>query len=135
MIVDLLIVLAIPPMLAGTYAGIDEVDPAARDAARGMGMRGGQVLFKVEIPCALPLMFSGLRSALGVTEAVVSPERIMSAIASRGAAATSRAGAGFGGSTARTSRTGCGAGFAATGCAVSWATLAVTWPNVASRLA
>ncbi|MBC9819758.1 ABC transporter permease [Terrabacter sp. MAHUQ-38] len=59
-----LIVLAIPPMLAGTYAGIDEVDPAARDAARGMGMRGSQVLFKVEIPCALPLIFSGLRSAL-----------------------------------------------------------------------
>lgn len=59
-----LIVLAIPPILAGTYAGIDEVDPAARDAARGMGMRGSQVLLRVEVPCALPLMFSGLRSAL-----------------------------------------------------------------------
>jgi osmoprotectant transport system permease protein len=59
-----LVVLAIPPILAGTYAGIDEVDPAARDAARGMGMRGTEVLFKVEVPCALPLMFSGLRSAL-----------------------------------------------------------------------
>ena len=59
-----LIVLAIPPILAGTYAGIDEVDPAARDAARGMGMRGAQVLFRVEVPCALPLIFSGLRSAL-----------------------------------------------------------------------
>jgi osmoprotectant transport system permease protein len=59
-----LVVLAIPPILAGTYAGIDEVDPAARDAARGMGMRGWQVLFKVEVPCALPLIFSGVRSAL-----------------------------------------------------------------------
>jgi osmoprotectant transport system permease protein len=59
-----LIVLAIPPILAGTYAGIDEVDPAARDAARGMGMRGWQVLFRVEVPCALPLIFSGVRSAL-----------------------------------------------------------------------
>lgn len=59
-----LVVLAIPPILAGTYAGIDEVDPAARDAARGMGMRGWQVLFRVEVPCALPLIFSGLRSAL-----------------------------------------------------------------------
>ena len=59
-----LIVLAIPPILAGTYAGIDEVDPAARDAARGMGMRGWQVLVKVEVPCALPLIFSGLRSSL-----------------------------------------------------------------------
>ena len=59
-----LVVLAIPPILAGTYAGIDEVDPAARDAARGMGMRGWQVLLRVEVPCALPLIFSGLRSAL-----------------------------------------------------------------------
>lgn len=59
-----LIVLAIPPILSGTYAGIAEVDPAARDAAKGMGMRPLQVLFKVELPCALPLLFSGLRSAL-----------------------------------------------------------------------
>ncbi|MEO7131343.1 MAG: ABC transporter permease [Dermatophilaceae bacterium] len=58
-----LIILAIPPILSGTYAGIDEVDPAARDAARGMGMRSWEVLFKVELPCALPLFFSGLRSA------------------------------------------------------------------------
>ncbi|MDN5791248.1 MAG: ABC transporter permease [Micrococcales bacterium] len=58
-----LIILAIPPILSGTYAGIDEVDPAARDAARGMGMRSWEVLLKVEVPCALPLFFSGLRSA------------------------------------------------------------------------
>lgn len=58
-----LIVLAIPPLLSGAYAGIEEVDPAARDAARGMGMRGWQVLLKVEVPCAMPLLFSGLRSA------------------------------------------------------------------------
>ncbi|GAA1876319.1 ABC transporter permease [Lapillicoccus jejuensis] len=58
-----LVVLAIPPILSGTYAGIDEVDPAARDAAKGMGMRGWEVLRKVEIPCALPLFLSGLRSA------------------------------------------------------------------------
>lgn len=59
-----LVVLAIPPILAGTYAGVDEVDPVARDAAKGMGMRGAQVLREVEIPCALPLIFSGVRSAL-----------------------------------------------------------------------
>jgi osmoprotectant transport system permease protein len=59
-----LIVLAIPPVLAGTYAGVDEVDPAARDAAKGMGMTGLQVLRQVEVPCALPLIFSGLRSAM-----------------------------------------------------------------------
>ena len=58
-----LVVLAIPPILAGTYSGVEEVDPAARDAAKGMGMRGTEVLTKVELPCALPLIFSGLRSA------------------------------------------------------------------------
>jgi len=57
-----LVVLAIPPILAGAYSGVEEVDPAARDAARGMGMRGREVLAKVELPCALPLIFSGLRS-------------------------------------------------------------------------
>ncbi|WP_226347080.1 ABC transporter permease [Agilicoccus flavus] len=59
-----LVVLAIPPILSGTYAGIDEVDPAARDAAKGMGLTGREVLLRVEFPCALPLVFSGLRSAL-----------------------------------------------------------------------
>ena len=58
-----LAILAIPPILAGTYAGIEQVDPAARDAAKGMGMRGWQVLWRVEVPCALPLIASGLRSA------------------------------------------------------------------------
>ena len=61
--VIVLILLAVPPILSGTYAGIQGVDPAARDAAKGMGMRGGEVLSKVEIPCALPLMLSGFRSA------------------------------------------------------------------------
>jgi osmoprotectant transport system permease protein len=58
-----LVLLAIPPILSGTYAGIESVDPAARDAARGMGMRGSEVLRVVELPCALPLVMSGLRSA------------------------------------------------------------------------
>lgn len=59
-----LVVLAVPPILAGAYAGVEQVDPAARDAARGMGMRGWQLLWRVEVPIALPLMVSGLRSAL-----------------------------------------------------------------------
>jgi osmoprotectant transport system permease protein len=59
-----LVVLAVPPILAGTYSGVDEVDPAARDAAKGMGMTSLQVLRDVEIPCALPLIFSGLRSSM-----------------------------------------------------------------------
>lgn len=58
-----LVVLAIPPIMAGAYAGVEGVDPAARDAARGMGMTGGQVLTKVEVPNAMPLIFSGFRSA------------------------------------------------------------------------
>ncbi len=58
-----LIVLAIPPIMSGAYAGVEGVDPAARDAAKGMGMTGLDVLRRVEVPCALPLVFSGLRSA------------------------------------------------------------------------
>lgn len=58
-----LVLLAVPPILSNAYAGIDNVAPEVRDAARGMGMRGGQVLRQVEIPVALPLIFSGLRSA------------------------------------------------------------------------
>lgn len=59
-----LVVLAIPPILASTYAGIRSVDPAAVDAAVGMGMRPTQVLFKAELPMAMPLIMSGVRSAL-----------------------------------------------------------------------
>lgn len=58
-----LVLLAIPSILSNTYAGVQNVEPAARDAAAGMGMTGAQVLFKVELPCALPLIISGLRSA------------------------------------------------------------------------
>jgi osmoprotectant transport system permease protein len=59
-----LFVLAVPPILAATYAGIRSVDQAAVDAAVGMGMRPVQVLFKAEVPMALPLIISGLRSAM-----------------------------------------------------------------------
>lgn len=58
-----LVLLAVPSILSNTYAGVQNVDRAARDAAAGMGMTGSQVLFKVELPCALPLIFSGFRSA------------------------------------------------------------------------
>lgn len=58
-----LILLALPSILSNTYAGVQNVDPQARDAAAGMGMTGRQVLFKVELPCAVPLIMSGLRSA------------------------------------------------------------------------
>jgi osmoprotectant transport system permease protein len=58
-----LVVLAIPPILSGAYAGVEGVDPDARDAAKGMGMRGMEVLRHVEFPCAMPLIMSGIRSA------------------------------------------------------------------------
>jgi osmoprotectant transport system permease protein len=58
-----LVVLAVPPLLAGTYAGVRNVDPAVVDAARGMGMRESQVLLRVELPVALPLILGGLRTA------------------------------------------------------------------------
>lgn len=58
-----LVLLAIPPILSNTYAGVQNVAPAVRDAAFGMGMTGAQVLFRVELPNALPLIFSGFRSA------------------------------------------------------------------------
>ena len=58
-----LVLLSVPPIMTSTYAGIAAVDPAAVDAARGMGQRALGILFRVELPCALPLIFSGLRSA------------------------------------------------------------------------
>ncbi len=61
--IAVLVILAVPPILSNTYAGIAAVDPAVRDAARGMGMSGTAVLMKVELPVALPLIISGIRSA------------------------------------------------------------------------
>lgn len=62
--VIVLVLLAVPAILSGTYAGVESVSPAARDAARGIGMTGSQVLWKVELPIALPLIISGLRAAV-----------------------------------------------------------------------
>ena len=58
-----LVLLAAPSILSNTVAGVQNVDPAVRDAAYGMGMTGPQVLFRVERPNAMPLIFSGFRSA------------------------------------------------------------------------
>jgi len=58
-----LVLLAVPPLLAGAESGVRAVDPAARDAAYGMGMRAREVLLGVELPCALPLLLSGVRAA------------------------------------------------------------------------
>jgi osmoprotectant transport system permease protein len=58
-----LMLLGVPSLLAGTYAGIANVEPTVVDAARAMGMTEAQVLLRVEIPNALPLILGGLRSA------------------------------------------------------------------------
>jgi osmoprotectant transport system permease protein len=58
-----LMLLGIPPLLAGTYAGLAAVDRTVVDAARSMGMSELQVLFRVEVPNALPLIMGGLRTA------------------------------------------------------------------------
>jgi len=56
-------VLAIPPVLVNTYEGVAGVDPELKDAARGMGMTDWQLLWKVEVPVAIPLIMLGLRTA------------------------------------------------------------------------
>ena len=58
-----LVVLAIPPILTSTYAGMSSVDPATVDASRGVGMTGFQVATRVEVPDAMPIIFGGLRNA------------------------------------------------------------------------
>jgi osmoprotectant transport system permease protein len=57
-----LVILAIPPILVNAYVGVSEVDAEVRDAARGMGMSGGQALWRVELPLALPLVMAGIRT-------------------------------------------------------------------------
>jgi osmoprotectant transport system permease protein len=58
-----LIVLAVPPIITNAYVGVDQVDPDLVDAARGMGMTGWQVLRRVELPLAIPLVMAGVRTA------------------------------------------------------------------------
>jgi osmoprotectant transport system permease protein len=62
-----LVLLAIPPILTNTYTGVRQVDRDTVDSARGMGMTGAQVVRRVELPLALPLIFGGIRiSAVNV---------------------------------------------------------------------
>ena len=58
-----LAVFAIPPILANTYVGVRGVDADVREAARGMGMSSGEVIRRVDLPLALPLIMTGLRTA------------------------------------------------------------------------
>jgi osmoprotectant transport system permease protein len=57
------VLLGIPPVLAGAYAGLESVDPRTIDAARAVGMTEWQILRRVELPLAAPLILGGVRSA------------------------------------------------------------------------
>ena len=59
-----LALLALPPILAGAYAGVQAVDRSVVDAAEGVGMTRWQRLWQVEVPTASPLLFGGVRSAV-----------------------------------------------------------------------
>jgi osmoprotectant transport system permease protein len=62
-----LVLLAIPPILTNAYTGVTQVNPETVDSARGMGMTGAQIVRRVELPLALPLIFGGIRiSAVNV---------------------------------------------------------------------
>ncbi len=56
-------VFAVPPLLANAYTGLRAVDPEVREAARGMGLSGWQLLRRVELPLAVPYLAAGFRTA------------------------------------------------------------------------
>jgi osmoprotectant transport system permease protein len=58
---------ALLPIIRNTSAAISGVDPAVREAARGMGMTDGQVLWKVELPLSIPTVIAGIRVATVLT--------------------------------------------------------------------
>ncbi len=57
------------PILNNTIAGINGVNPSIIDAARGMGMTKAQILFKIEVPLAFPVIFAGIRTAVVINVA------------------------------------------------------------------
>ncbi len=65
-----LLLYALLPIIRNTYTGITGVDPAVKEAAVAMGMNKWQVLFKVELPLAMPVIFAGIRTATVITVGV-----------------------------------------------------------------
>jgi osmoprotectant transport system permease protein len=57
-----LVALTVPPILLNTYEGVRNVSPELTDAAKGMGLRPWQVLWKAEVPAAMPLILTGLQA-------------------------------------------------------------------------
>ena len=68
-----LAVLGVPPILTNAFVGIRQVDRASVEAARGIGMTEAEVLFKVEVPLAIPTLMTGIR---GATIAIVATATI-----------------------------------------------------------
>src|SRR5918997_1546470 len=58
-----LTLLAIPPILINASTGLRQVNPQVIDAARGMGLPGGQILGRIQVPIALPVIFAGIRTS------------------------------------------------------------------------
>jgi osmoprotectant transport system permease protein len=58
-----LTLLALPPILINTYTAVRQVDADIIDAARGMGMTNGEIVRKIELPLATPVVFAGIRTA------------------------------------------------------------------------
>lgn len=58
-----LVVLSLPPIMTNSYVAVRQVDPDIVDAARGTGMTGAQILWRVELPSAVPLIVGGVRTA------------------------------------------------------------------------
>lgn len=61
---------ALLPVIQNAYAGIAGVDPGVREAARGLGMTGRQMLFQVELPLAMGIILAGVRVATVITVGV-----------------------------------------------------------------
>ncbi len=58
-----LVLLAIPPILINASTGLRQVSPQVIDAARGMGLSGGQILGRIQLPIAAPVIFAGIRTS------------------------------------------------------------------------
>lgn len=76
-----LMVLAVPSLLAGAYAGVESVDPVTVDSARAVGMSEWQIVLRVELPLAAPVIVGGIRAA---TLQVVSTATLAAYIADAG---------------------------------------------------
>jgi osmoprotectant transport system permease protein len=62
-VVVALAVFAVPPLLANAHTGLRSIDPETLEAAKGMGLSGRQILWRVELPLAVPYLAAGLRTA------------------------------------------------------------------------